>query len=295
MGNSKKTIGVVHGGLSHERQKSLHYGKQVSKILENLGMNVLEMHLHPNGSWTVNGNVENIEEALKKTDKVWNCLVGVDGERGIVEGLCEKCRVKMVGHSQLHSHLSGDKKNIQFSLAQHNIKSPHGKVIRKKDYSKEKVLEVFSQVPVPAIVKPNTGSSMMGVFVVNNFTELEHAVEHLISQNEDVLVEKLIKGIPVSCFVFEHNNLLHTNIKVDGKKENGDSLTRDEQMNIRNEALYIHNCMAYNHHAEYDFIVTPKGLVFIEVNTHPSLTSGYINSVFNSGVVNLSEYVEKKI
>ncbi len=291
MGNSKKTIGVVHGGLSHERQKSLEYGKNISKILNNLGMNVLEMHLHPNGSWTIDGKVENVEDSLKKVDKVWNCLVGVDGERGIVEGLCEKCRVKMIGHSHLHSHLSANKKNIHLALAQHKIKSPHGKVILKKDYSKEKVLEVFSLVPVPAIVKPNTGSGMWGVVVVNNFTELEHAVEYLIENGEDVLVEKLIKGTPVSCFVFEHNNLLHTNIKVEGEN----NLSRDELMNIRNEALYIHNCLAFNHHAEYDFVSTPKGLVFLEVNTHPSLTSGYIGDVFKKGVVNLSEYVEKKV
>jgi D-alanine-D-alanine ligase len=269
----------------------LEYGKNISKILTELGMEVLEMHLHPNGSWTVNGEVQNVEEALKKTDKVWNCLVGVDGERGVVESLCEKCKTKVVGHTHLHSHLSSDKKNLHLALAQHNIKFPHGKVIRKKDYSKEKVLEIFSTVPVPAIVKPNSGSSVFGLFVVNNFPELEHAVETLVSQGEDVLVEKLIKGTPVSCFVFEHNNLLHTHIKSEGDVE----LSREDAMNIRNEALYIHNILAFKHHAEYDFLLTPKGLVFLEINSHPSLTSGYIGKVFKSGVVPLADYVANKV
>lgn len=286
-----QTIGVVHGGLSQERQKSLEYGRQVSKILQNLGMNVTEMHLHPNGSWTIDGNLENIEESIKKVDKVWNCLVGADGERGVVENLCEKCKVNMIGHTEMHSHLSANKKNLHLALAQHQIKFPHGKVILKKDYSKEKLLEIFSTVPVPAIVKPNTGSSMWGVLIVNNFTELEHAVEYLISQGEDVLVEKLIKGIPVSCFVFEHNNLWHTHIKVDGEN----NFSREELMNIRNEALYIHNVLAYKHHVEYDFIYTSKGLVFIETNTHPALTSGYISQVFKKGVVSLKDYIFSKI
>jgi D-alanine-D-alanine ligase-like ATP-grasp enzyme len=151
--------------------------------------------------------------------------------------------------------------------------------------------EVFSTVPLPAIVKPNNGSSMWGVIVVNNFAELKEAVEYLISQNQDVLVEKLVKGIPVSCFVFEHNNLLHTHIKI----HSDDELSKDILTDIRNESLYIHNCLAYKHHAEYDFLVTPKGLVFLELNSHPSLTSGYIDEVFKKGIVKLKDYIASKI
>lgn len=287
----QKTIAVVHGGLSHERQKSLEYGKKVTNLLSELGMNVLEMHLHPNGSWTVNGDVADVESSLKKVDKVWNCLVGVDGESGIVEGLCERCRVKMVGHSTLHSNLAHNKKNLEFVLAQHKIKTPFGKVIYKKDFSKEKVQEVFATVPMPMIVKPNHGSSMWGVMLANNFQELFQAVEFLISQDLDALVQNVVKGIPVSCFVFEHNNLLHTHIKVEG----GETLTREQMLSVRNEALYIHNVLAMGHHAEYDFLVTAKALVFLEVNTHPSLTSGYIGDVFKKGVVALKEYISHKV
>ncbi len=294
-----KVIGVVHGGVSSERDKSLHYGRHVTKILQDLGMDVLEMHLHPNGSWTVNGQVENVEEALKKTNKVWNCLVGVDGERGIVEKLCEKCKVKVLGHSLFHSNLSGDKKNIQLALAQHKIKSPYGKVLLKKNYNKETLKEIFSSVGVPAIVKPNVGSGMFGVAAVHNFPELEYAVEFLIGQGDDVLIEKVIPGIPVACFVFEHNNLLHTHIKVYEDAEHSTPLSRDDLMMVRNEALYIHNVLAYNHHAEYDFIVSRKNgksaLTFIEVNTHPSLTAGYIKEAFSKGVVNLKEYINSKV
>lgn len=291
-----KTIGVVHGGLSHERQQSLTYGKKVVEIFKNLGMDVLELHLHPNGSWTVNGHVENIEESIKKVDSVWNCLVGVDGERGIVEDLCEKTKVKILGHSQLHTQLSGDKKNLQLALVQHSIKSPFGKVIEKKNFTQAKIGEIFTTVGVPAIVKPNIGSSTWGVIAVNNFTELKEAVEYLIEQNEDVLIEKIIKGISVSCFVFEHNGLLHTNIKVYEDSEKEDVLSREDSMLIRNEALYIHHVLAYNHHAEYDFILTPKKqLYFLEVNSHPSLINGYLGDVFKKGIINLSEYLQEKI
>lgn len=292
-----KTIGVVHGGVGFERDKSLQYGKQISKILNNLGMDVLEMHLHPNGSWTVDGQVKNIEECLKKVDKVWNCLVGSDGESGIVEELCEKCKVKMMGHSKLHSHISSNKKNLHYLLAQHKIKHPFGKVLKCNEYSFEKLQEIFSTVPFPAMVKPNHGSGLNGLKVVHTFSELKESVEELISQNQDVLIEKLIKGIPVSCFIFEHNNLLHTHIKV---YDDEGKIGRDDIMHIRNEALYIHNVLAMNHHAEYDFILSPnkKGgstLYFLEVNSHPALTGGYISQVFKDGVVPLRDYVHAKV
>lgn len=288
---SNTTFGVVHGGLSYEREKSLQYGKKVSKILEELGMNVVEMHLHPNGSWTVNGQVTNVEEAIKKTDKVWNCLVGVDGESGVVEELCQKCKVKLVGHTHIHSCLAGDKKNMQYALNNHKIKSPFGKVILKKDYSLEKLKETFSTVPFPAIIKPLSGSGAWGVKVASNFSEFEKAVEFLIAENKDVLVEKVITGTLVSCFVFEYENLLHTHIKVHGDE----NVSRDDFMKIRNDALYIHSVLAFPHHVEYQFILSPKGLYFIEANTHPSLVSDYIKDSFGNGAVSLKEYITSRV
>lgn len=289
-------IGVVHGGLGVERDKSLSYGKHVTKILKELGMDVLEMHLHPNGSWTVNGKVEDIESSIKKSEKVWNCLVGSDGESGIAENLCQKCKVKVLGHTPLHSHLAGDKKNMHYALSQHKIKVPYGKVISMKDYSGEKLKEVFTSVGVPAVVKPLSGSGAWGVMLVQNFSELVAAVQSLMERNIDVLVEKAINGIPVSCFVFEHNNLLSTHIKA---HDNESEISREEFMNIRNESLYIHSCLAFPHHVEYDFILTRKNgksiLYFLEANTHPSLTHGYIKKVFDKGVVSLKDYIHSRV
>lgn len=293
--NNKKIIGVVHGGLSDEREKSLLYGKKVSKVLENLGLSVLSIHLHPNGSWTIDGQTGNVEESLKKVDAVWNCLVGVDGEKGLVESLCSKCGAKIIGHGELHTQLAGDKRNLKMAIGQHKIKVPFGRVITSKDYTKNKLLEIFGSVGIPAIVKPNVGSSAWGVTAVSTFTELESAVEHLLSLGLDVLVEKVVVGTPVSCFVFSHNNLLHTNVKVGNEIHESKNIERSDLINLRNEALYIHNVLAVPHHAEYDFILTPKGVYFLEMNTHPSLVDGYIKESFTKGPVNLSEYIESLV
>ena len=297
--NNNKKIAVIHGGTSHEREKSLQYGKKITSVLENLGLEVMQMHLHPNGSWTINGEVKSIEEGLKKVDAVWNCLVGVDGERAIVENLCTKCKTKIIGHGVLHSELAGDKKNLQLALNQHNIKTPYGKVIRKKDYSKESLLEVFGSVGIPAFVKPSLGSGLENIYLVENFQELQSAVEEIIKLDMDVLVEKIIQGTPVSCFVLEHNNLLHTHIKVGNELDSGTPLSREDVIKVRNEALYIHSCLAWDHHVEYDFILSSKKgektLYFLEANTHPSLVHGYIKKSWGEGPVTLEEYINSKV
>lgn len=296
-----KTVGIVHGGLSHEREKSLVYGKLVSKILSEAGIEVLDMHLHPNGSWTINGKTESLEDSIKKSDLVWNCLVGVDGENGALEELCAKCKTKVLSNGQLHSQLSHDKKNMQHVLAQHKIKSPYGKVILKNNFTTELLKEVFTYVGIPAIVKPLKNSGAWGVTVVSNWAEFEQAVNYLISENQDVLVEKVISGVPVSCFVMEHDNLLHTNIKIQDENltDKNIKISRDDFLNIRNEALYIHNILAFPHHVEYEFILTNKNgknnLYFIEANTNPSLVHGYIKDSFKEGSVGIKDYILSKV
>ncbi len=296
---SNLNICVVHGGTSHERERSIVYGKKIVKILavsdlENNNFNVFELHLHPNGSWTMNGNVASPEEILKKSHKVWNCFVGTDGESALLEGLCQKHGVKLLGHSALHTELASHKQDLKNLLSQHKIKSPYGKVIDCKKYSLEKLKEVFQFVGIPAIVKPLKNSGAIGISLVQSFGEMQNAVENLISESQDVLVEKVISGTPVSCFIYSHEGLINVNIKV-----HGEPLSRDENLQIRNEAIYIYNVLAFTHHLECDFLLIEKKgkkiLYLLEVNTHPSLVHTYINDVFKDGVISLSEYVLEKI
>jgi D-alanine-D-alanine ligase-like ATP-grasp enzyme len=145
------------------------------------------------------------------------------------------------------------------------------------------------------------GSGISFDLTINSLEELKKADEiyvesytNLISDDKDVLVQKLILGVPISCFVFEHGNLLHTNIKADDTAE----LTREDLITVRNDALYIHSVMAFSHHASYDFVMQIKNgkkqLYFLEANTHPSLMTDYIKESFGKSV-KIQDYVRSKI
>ena len=300
--NTKK-VGVINGGTSHEREKSVLYGKTISKIFRDAGNNVVEIHLHPNGSWTRDGKVENLENALVGLENVWNALVGEDGEHGLVEKLCHKCHVKILGHKSLHTDLAADKKKIKDVLNQHKIKSPYSKTLSPKNINSEELKFAFQMVGLPLLLKPINGIGGKNIFYVNNFAQYTNAVENIFQLGKEVLVEKPIEGKHISCFVFSHKGLLHCHVYSDEKLE------RDEFLMLRNEALFIYNTLAFQHHIKLDFVLknppnpplnkggaTSAPIPYlIEVNTHPSLTHAEVGDIFKKGEISLSEYLLGKI
>lgn len=289
-----KVIAVVRGGVSHESDKSNTYGKQVLIALNELGYIAKDLYLHPNGSFTLDGYPIKIKDVFSSFEYVWNCLVGVDGESGLVEELCEKYKVKLLGHSKISVKMAGDKNNFLKAAKVHKLKTPYSHVVSQSENSenlKQSILKAFAVVGIPAVVKPKSGSGLHGVQIVNNYTEMESAILKLNEKGDDAVVEKLIKGIPVSIFVMEHGNLMHTNIHIYGDEK----VSKDDLINIRNEALYLHNVLAFKHHVEYDFVFTNKGIYLIEANTHPSLSHYYIKDFFRDNVVSLKDYILDKI
>lgn len=288
----EKTVCVVRGGTTHEIDKSVHYGKKILNILFELGVKSRDLYLHPNGIWTLDNSPINLEKMFQDFGPsilIWNCLVGVDGESGIIEELCEKNGIKNSGHKYLSTKLASDKKNFLKFAKTHAYKTPYSQVI--KSTNREEILKVFVTVGIPAIVKPLKNSGLKNIFVVNNFTELEGTILKLLETGEQVLIEKLIKGVPVSVFVLEHQDLLHTNIHIYDNLE----IAKNDLINLRNDALYLHEVFSPNTHVEYDFIFSPKGNYIIEANTHPSLAHGYISDFFRDNILSLKEYVEQKI
>ncbi len=292
-----KIVCVVRGGTSQESEKSAIYGKKILNILFDLEIKSHDLYLHPNGIWTLDNSPINLQilfEDFKTKNNsenffIWNCLVGVDGEMGIIEELCEKNNIKNPGHNFISTKLASDKKNFLKFAKTHNFKTPYSQLVQSPN--KKEILKVFGTVGIPAIVKPLNNSGVKNVQVVNNFTELETAILKLLENGEKVLIEKLIKGVPVSVFVLEHDNLFHTNIHVYDNVE----IPKTDLINLRNETLYLHEVLSPVHHTEYDFILTSKGNYIIEANTHPSLAHGYINDFFRDNIVSLKDYVEKKV
>jgi D-alanine-D-alanine ligase-like ATP-grasp enzyme len=288
----RKVFVVVRGGKSHEATRSSEYGSEVLKIFRDLNLNTRDMYMHPNGAYTLDNVPVVVDEVLPTFHFVWIALVGIDGESGHMQELCEKHGVKYVGHNTIHSHLVSDKKNLHKTLKQHGIKSPYSKTIKKDTASKEKIIETFQMVGLPIIVKPLRGSGGLKVDIAGNYVSYEKLLEDIIKIDHDALVEKYIEGKHVSVLVCNVNDAYHTHVY--GLDENVE-IDNTEFIKARDEALYIHSILGFTDHVEYDFVLSPKNTYLIEANTHPSLTHGLIKKSFAQSAINFKDYVYNKI
>jgi D-alanine-D-alanine ligase-like ATP-grasp enzyme len=234
-----KKVAVLRGGKSHDRQKSLEFGLSVLNILKNFRehhITLSDIVIHPNGAWSVDGYLKSPEEVLKNIDLIWLATVGEDGEAGYVSEVLEKHNIKTIGHSTFSSKISHKKKNLHEIVSQHNIKTPYSKLIQKKNFTLQDILENFKFVGVPSIVKPDSSSGMFMVDLITHYEDLLQHSEKIIHNNHDVLIEKYISGISVSVFVYEYENILQTSIYLHNE-DDWRKIKKEELLNVRNEAL----------------------------------------------------------
>ena len=119
-----KKVGVIRGGVSYDRQKSLEYGKHVLDFFKNHNeIKVFDLVLHPNGAWTQDGYLKDLQSIMQDIDIFFNSLIGHEAEAGHISEIIELQNKKNIGHSSLHGRLVHDKKNLHDIVKQHNIKT----------------------------------------------------------------------------------------------------------------------------------------------------------------------------
>ncbi len=181
-----KKIAVIYGGSSPEAEISRKSGKAVAQALKRLGYNVKELELDKNL----------VYELLKfSPDLVFPILHGSPGEDGTVQGFLETLKIPYIGEDVKVSALCMDKDWTKRLLESFGIDTPRWVAI--KDKRELPILEKWNSFP--AVVKPASGGSSVGLKVVNNLSELKNSVLELINISEKVLVEEFIEGREFTC------------------------------------------------------------------------------------------------
>jgi D-alanine-D-alanine ligase-like ATP-grasp enzyme len=297
-----KKVAVLRGGTKEERQKSLEFGKEIINLLKvfqknNTGINykleneieIKDIVIHPNGAFTVDGYVEDIEKIIPEIDLVWNALIGYEGEKGVHLETFENQNKKIIGHDVFFSRISNDKKKLQEIVNQYGILTPYSRIVEKKNYNIHDILENFKFVGIPSIIKPLDASDLKHLDIITHYEDLIKHAEKIIHSGHDVLIEKKVEGISVAVFVYEINNSIETSIYLH-RREDWAKIKKEELVSVRNEALKIHHSLGFDFHVEYDFIINKKGIYFIEANTYPSLTHDFIKDIWDKNK-SLQEYV----
>lgn len=193
-----RTVAVLAGGLSHERDVSLRSGRRLSSALRDVGLHVEE--------WDVDATL--IDRLThRRPDAVVVALHGGAGENGAVQSVLEMLRVPYVGADPRACRRAWDKPTAKDELARAGVSTPDWIVLPHatfRDLGPQDVLDALvDRLGLPLIFKPPQGGSALGVHVVREASELPAAIVGCLAYGDSVLAERFVEGVEVAVAVLE--------------------------------------------------------------------------------------------
>ncbi|MEN9524098.1 MAG: hypothetical protein RL536_167 [Candidatus Parcubacteria bacterium] len=294
----KLRVGVLRGGPSNEYEVSLNSGATVlSALRTNFADQYLarDIFIDREGNWHVDGLAVQPSDMSSKIDVAFNALHGTYGEDGKVQALLEAHGIPFTGSGSLGSAVGMNKILSKKIFKEHGIKSGTWKEVTSDSVrrdSKGVAQEIFTTFIFPAVVKPNSSGSSVGVSIVRSFDELISALNLAAEHDSVILIEEFIPGVEATCGVIEgfrdhglyalppveirpHNGFFDYAAKYQGKSDEIVPATFSESVKKTLEELSckIHRALGLRHYSRSDFIIHPRrGVYVLEVNTLPGLT-----------------------
>jgi D-alanine-D-alanine ligase len=188
----KKKIGVMMGGLSREREISLKTGKAILKALTEKGYTACAIDVN-----------QDVAETLikKKIECAFIALHGRFGEDGTIQGMLELMRIPYTGSGVLASALALHKIMTKKIFLCEKIPTPPFEVVQRQDIGKDPLRNI--SLPLPLVIKPAREGSTIGVSIVRAEEELVPALKEAGKYDDEILVEKFMKGREITVGILE--------------------------------------------------------------------------------------------
>ncbi|SFB10517.1 D-alanine-D-alanine ligase [Acetitomaculum ruminis DSM 5522] len=315
-------IVVLAGGISTERDVSFSSGKMVTKALRNKGHNVIMIDVFLG---LKNGN-ENLEDAFERceslsvnvkeiTDKapdieaikalrkgdskdffgpgvimlckmadvVFLALHGENGENGKVQAALDLFGIKYTGTDYLSSAIAMNKSMAKKFFEMNNVPTPKGTTVYKNEDAYENALKIG----FPCVVKPCSGGSSIGVYIINNEKELKEGLEASFKYDDVAIVEEYVKGrefsvgvigrrvlpviemAPIEGF-YDYKNKYKAGSTIETCPANlSDEITKQMQ----DYTLKAFDALGLTAYARMDFLMDANNNMYcLEANTLPGMT-----------------------
>lgn len=175
-----KTIGILMGGLSPEREVSLISGNAVLEAVNRTGLKGIGIDVDRGIANTLEKN---------RIDLAFVALHGTYGEDGTIQGLLEYSRIPYTGSGVLGSALAYDKVKSKEIFNLNGIPTaPHQVFYRNRPAGRGRSIDL------PVVVKPSNQGSSLGVSIVREEKAWEEALDLAFGYSEEVVVERFIEG-----------------------------------------------------------------------------------------------------
>ena len=277
-------VGVLRGGPSSEYEISLKTGGNVLKVLRQKFGDKYQTHdilIDKEGNWHIDGMKTVPEKLSSQIDVAFNALHGSYGEDGKVQKILDMHGIKYTGSDSLSSAVGMNKVLSRKVFENHGLKIPIGKEVSSKEITSnviEVARELFRSFPMPAVVKPASAGSSVGVSVAHTQKELIDALNKAFQHGPTVLIEEFIKGKEVTVGVIEgfRDQGLYVLPVVEVLTKSEGVVPARLAFKIKEElsdlARKAHQALGLRHYSRSDFIIHPKrGIFILETNTLPKL------------------------
>ncbi|WP_165066338.1 D-alanine--D-alanine ligase family protein [Marisediminicola senii] len=281
-----RTVVVLAGGISHERDVSLRSGRRVADGLAEHGVTVIMRD--PDAS---------LLEFLRETrpDAVWPVLHGASGEDGALRSLLDLSGIAYVGSGADACRLAWDKPTAKVLVERAGVSTPRSITLPRdafRELGSNSVLEILgASFPAPLVVKPARGGSAQGVSIVGDLADLPHAMVDAYNYCDALLVEEQVFGTEIAVGIIDSGDgpvaLPAVEIQpvsgvytFEARYTAGETyfftparLADDVAARAAEAALQAHKALGLRHLSRIDMIVDSNGIPqFLEASVIPGLT-----------------------
>lgn len=283
---SPRTVVVLAGGISHERDVSLRSGRRVADALAQHGITVILRD--PDASLL--GFLDDT-----RPDVVWPALHGASGEDGALRALLEMRGIPYVGSRPDAARLAWDKPTAKALVARAGVATPRSISLPRETFRElgaNSVLEAIAdELPVPLVVKPAKGGSAQGVGIVEDRADLPRAMVDAYTYGDVALIEQKIVGTEIAIGIIDSGDgpvalpaveivPLSGVYSFEARYNAGETrfytparLDEDVAARAAAAAVTAHQALGLRHLSRVDLIVDGAGTPqFLEANVLPGLT-----------------------
>jgi D-alanine-D-alanine ligase len=278
----KKTIALIFGGISSEREVSLNSGKQVYDALDK---NKYEIMIYDPKT-----DIPRLVADAATIDCALIILHGPYGEDGTIQGLLDLLDIPYQGAGVLGSSIAMNKLLSKGLYERAGLKVPPYALARRGE--RVDVGGIVDRLGLPLVVKPVETGSSVGMSIVRTDASLADAVEKALTFGPTAMVEAFIEGREITCGVLGNDTVealpLIEIIPGDGyeffdyeaKYQPGASqeicpapidsrLTQEAQ----DCAITAHNALYLQGYSRTDMILKDGEFFILETNTIPGMTA----------------------
>ncbi|MES2668354.1 MAG: ATP-grasp domain-containing protein [Patescibacteria group bacterium] len=287
-------VGVLRGGPSREHDVSLKTGHAILTHLPDDRFTARDIYIDKQGLWHERGRPTTPERVLPSVDAIVVGLHGEYGEDGEVQKLLERYGVPYTGSDSFGSYVAMHKVLTKERAKEFGLLTPKYRFIEVGNDIHEAASEITRSFHQPVVVKPLRWGSSVGITIVGGFKPVHDAIETLLLAGAGgVLVEELIRGTEATAGVVEglRGESLYALPPVEILPPEKDFFSYEAKYSgasreivpgrfkkpvseeLMRMARVMHEGLNLRHYSRSDFMISPKGIYFLETNTLPGMTS----------------------